>query len=95
MRQFAVRVDDELADRIDAARGDVPRQRWMLRAFEAALGPDVVARALDDGRIAAEDAPGFREMLRAEPSAAQPLRRGSPSPSLERFAGPRPKGGKR
>lgn len=75
MRQFAVRVDDDLADRIDEARGDVPRQRWMLRAFEAALGGQV--------------SPGLAQQGRVFTGAA--IERGSPSPSLERFA---KKGGK-
>jgi hypothetical protein len=37
MRQYAVRVEDDLGDLIDAARGDVPRNRWIVRAIEAAL----------------------------------------------------------
>lgn len=90
-------IDGDLLARVDACAAERGQTRRMFieRACGVALGEAVVARALDDGRIAAEDAPAFRELLRAEQSEAQPLRRGSPSPSLERFAKPRPKGGQR
>jgi hypothetical protein len=32
------RFPDGLVERIDEARGDVPRTRWVVRALEAALG---------------------------------------------------------
>jgi hypothetical protein len=34
---FTLRLEDELAERVDGARGDVPRQRWLVRAVEQAL----------------------------------------------------------
>src|SRR5215207_6620748 len=36
-RPLSIRVDPRLIDRIDNARGDVPRTRWLVRAMEAAL----------------------------------------------------------
>jgi hypothetical protein len=38
MRQINLRVDEELLERLDAARGGVPRNVWVRRAVEAALG---------------------------------------------------------
>lgn len=32
-----VRLPDDLHERIDAVRGDVPRERWVRRTLEAAL----------------------------------------------------------
>lgn len=32
-----VRIPDDLRERIDAARGDVPRERWIRRVLEEAL----------------------------------------------------------
>jgi hypothetical protein len=37
-RQLVVRVEPELADRITEARGDVPLQRWLIRAILEKLG---------------------------------------------------------
>lgn len=36
-----MRIDVDLLERVDAARGDVGRTRWMERALEAALGGGV------------------------------------------------------
>lgn len=35
--QLGVRVPASVFDRIDSARGDVPRAKWVLRAVETAL----------------------------------------------------------
>lgn len=35
MKQIAVRVDDDLLAAIEAARGDLPRERWMRAALRA------------------------------------------------------------
>jgi predicted transcriptional regulator len=32
-----VRIPDDLRDKIDAVRGDVPRERWIRRALEQVL----------------------------------------------------------
>lgn len=37
-----LRIPDELTDRIDKARGDITRTRWITRALEQALaGPNI------------------------------------------------------
>lgn len=37
MRQIALRLTEDTLGRIDLARGDVPRERWIRRALEQAL----------------------------------------------------------
>lgn len=37
MRQVSLRLAEEVVARIDAARGDVPRERWIRRAIDAGL----------------------------------------------------------
>jgi hypothetical protein len=46
-----MRCPDELLERVDEARGDVPREKWLRRAVERALSDDTQAGALrgDDG----------------------------------------------
>jgi hypothetical protein len=36
-RRLEVTVSDEVAERVEVARGDVSRQRWLLRLVERAL----------------------------------------------------------
>jgi hypothetical protein len=36
-KPLALRIDEGLLERVDAARGDVPRTRWVERALESAL----------------------------------------------------------
>ena len=38
MRQVSLRLPEDMVATIDAARGQVPRERWMRGALEAALG---------------------------------------------------------
>ena len=52
-RSIGLRLDAGLVERIDAARGDVPRARWIARAAERALeweergrGAEAAARAV-------------------------------------------------
>lgn len=89
MRQIAVRVDDDLHAAIEAARGEIPRERWMRAALTAAAsGASPMPPKPPTGRVMALD--GDRVVVSA------PIQRGSPSPSLARFAGGVPKkGGKR
>ena len=37
-RRFTLEMSDSLFRQVDAARGDVPRNRWIRRAVERALG---------------------------------------------------------
>ena len=72
------RLPIELVERVDAARGDVTRTRFVERALEAALsGTDEEAPASGaaSSRVGA-----------ASPRTSMPGR-GSPSPSLRRFMG--------
>jgi hypothetical protein len=48
--QVNLRLDPELLAEIDIARGDVPRNRWILRAIEAALGVAASPRLGDPRR---------------------------------------------
>jgi hypothetical protein len=41
-KQIGLALEPELLGRVDEARGDVPRARFIARALEAALGPVVV-----------------------------------------------------
>ena len=45
-RSVTFRLDEGLLDRVDSARGDVPRTRWVVRALESALGG--AGREVDD-----------------------------------------------
>jgi hypothetical protein len=38
MKQISVRVDDELREAIDKARGQIPREAWMRTVLAAAAG---------------------------------------------------------
>ena len=40
--QVNLRLPDELLAQVDEARGDVPRERWIRRAVEAALRQEAV-----------------------------------------------------
>lgn len=73
-------IDGDLLARVDACAAERGQTRrvFIERACGVALGEAVVARALDEGRIAADDAPAFRDLLRAEPGDAQPLRSAAP-----------------
>lgn len=70
-----LRIADELAERIDAVRGDVPRDRWVARALEQALGSSA-----HDGRPA-----GQREVgSRAASAPARALGKGPMAPRPKR-----------
>lgn len=49
MKSVNVRIPDDLRDRIDAARGLVPREAWVRATLEAALPP---AKGLGKGPVA-------------------------------------------
>lgn len=50
-QRFEMRLSDELAEQIDAARGDVPRATWIKRTLESALeGHAAVAAGGPRGR---------------------------------------------
>lgn len=38
MRQHSLRLDDELMQAVDSSRGDVPRNVWITRVIESAIG---------------------------------------------------------
>lgn len=37
MKQVPLRLEDELLERVERARGDVPRERWIRRVIEKEL----------------------------------------------------------
>lgn len=109
MRQYAVRVEDELGDRIDAARGpDVPRNRWIRRAIEAALAvaeagevlapakgsPDRSMAEPHRGPMPVAESGGQVLPSSARASAAPPVaRRSDVGPKPAAASKPRPKAG--
>lgn len=88
--QISLRLDPELFDAIDRARGQVPRERWVRELVIAAVAlSDTPVPNLATGRPERLPAAPHRPVL---PTASQ-------SPSLERFrqaqkSGRPPKGGK-
>jgi hypothetical protein len=44
-RQIPLRVDDRLLARIEKARGEVPRERWIRRAIEMRLELESAGKA--------------------------------------------------
>lgn len=70
---------DELVARIDAARGDVPRTKWMQRACESALAPVEKESAnladVGDSKVAKADRGGSPASSRQAPSIAETWRR--------------------
>jgi hypothetical protein len=83
MARLSFRCDEELVKRVDAARGDVARERWLRRTVERAL----VLCEID--RIDAEryeenpsESPAARQQLGPLPAAIpQPYRR-QPGPDV-------------
>lgn len=65
-----VRLPAELCGRIDAVRGDVPRDRWVRRALDAALG--------SDPRLLRDMAAGVRPTAHGSPSPSLERFRGRP-----------------
>jgi len=74
MKQVALRLPDELATKIDQTRGDVPREVWLRRAAERALGEAVadaaenvreVARAKTSTRVVSDRTAATRPLGRA------------------------------
>lgn len=83
---LSFRWDDEFITRIDAARGPTKRSAWVRAACERAL-------AAAPGEVVAAVSPQeTRDALPPPAPRAPSLQRGSPSPSLARFAGDAPKG---
>lgn len=72
-RQIAVRVSEELLERIEVARGRLPRERWLRQVVEAALDAaldEVPSGAAFDRFVAASreawDEPGSGVLDRLE-----------------------------
>lgn len=94
MKQIALRMPDELAERIDDARGMVPRERYLRgiieqhlitseRAVEAALGrPDESPKAQPPR---GSGSPGTTAP--APPRASDDVRRREPDPRMFKTAG--------
>lgn len=59
-----VRMDQDLRDRIDAARGLVPFEVWAREAFELAMLPDGVSDELVEKLWRAERREDIRRVLR-------------------------------
>jgi hypothetical protein len=57
----SVRLPDELAGRIDGARGDVPRERWVRRLIERELGEDARGAAPPGGTQERESGPSHED----------------------------------
>jgi hypothetical protein len=53
-RRFEMRLSDDLWDRIERARGDVPRATWIKRALESVLGSDAPSTPQDADERAAK-----------------------------------------
>lgn len=70
-QRFEMRLSDELAGRIDKARGDVPRATWIKRAVESALGQVSPADTLGPAarRVGGEGGPTARSSAPSRPSA--------------------------
>lgn len=91
---LTVRIPPDLRDRIDAVRGDVPRERWIRRALEQALSDSTTG---GDSRYTKRERDILLDALRiAEPIGGDPawealadrIEDQPPTP-------PRPKGSKR
>jgi hypothetical protein len=71
-----LRLEPELLARIDAACGDVPRSRWVVRALEQALDGHAVARRETPGdatrEVGPEKAPRSPERVPAPARAHEP-----------------------
>jgi hypothetical protein len=67
--RLELRVERELLERIDAAREDVPRSRWVVRALEAALSE---AKGSVLGRQAGPGPVGSSEPVRPAASPRAP-----------------------
>ncbi len=72
MRQHALRLNDDLMQAVDSARGDVARNLWLVRAIELRLGLESGKQVLMPGGS-----------LKAPPE--KPAR--SPEPPMEIVAG--------
>ena len=66
-----VRIPGDLRDAIDAERGDVPRERWVRRALEAALR-DRVGDSAGSGRAITPAVESRQVGREAAPVAASP-----------------------
>jgi hypothetical protein len=87
-RPLALRIDPELLRRVDVARGDVSRTRWVERALESALGGE--SPRTGTGSSAQTRAPVEKEPeslgREAEDRGAAPGRDASPSSAPSRRA---------
>jgi hypothetical protein len=78
---ITVRLPDELRERIDAVRGDVPRERWVRRALEAALSE---AKGPPLGKQAGPGPVGSSELVR--PAAPPRAHESKPEVVLPKIA---------
>lgn len=70
MKQIAVRVDDDLLAAIEAARGEVPRERWMRAALLAFAGGPEVLPPVRRSRLPDGVAPQGRQPKATHPKPA-------------------------
>lgn len=63
----SVRLTENMAARIDAARGDVSWSRWVERALECELGRDVTVDTATGPRRMSSFAPGEAVPVRSVP----------------------------
>lgn len=100
MRTITVRMEEELLGRVDAARGDVPRERWVRRTLEEALVGEPGGQSVSTARgRSPEIRPGGAGSTPAERTAeagardAAPVTHPAPSraPYVKPF-NPQPKG---
>ncbi len=75
MRQMALRMDDKLWSRLEAARGRVPRERYVRDLLEKALGPVAASAGLPGVTVGVSAA-------EAETSAEVPDRPASVLPKI-------------
>lgn len=80
---MGLRLERELLGRVDAARGDVPRNRWIVRALEAALDALVVEgnQSLSDQRQASGTAHAGSTPPHGDREAPVPASPRTPKPS--------------
>lgn len=62
--KLSASLPDELVERLDAARGDVPRSTWLRRAVEERLGGGVVVGSMEP--VGPAEAALMKDVFRAD-----------------------------